>query len=216
MLFNTAQKFINQMLINNYITQYIRFNIAVLIVKKLIGIFLLLLFLFNLVGYRIVFSYINTVLDKQAEASFDNNKYDENATVTIKVPLYLPYQAERSAFERADGKVNINGKVYRYIKRKIINNEMILVCVADNEATKLNKNQSDFLKTTTGLFDNNSSKKADAASIGFFKLLTLYNNHTVTYNFSIAETLKAEKIISSDSNLMTCSKEPPTQPPDFI
>jgi hypothetical protein len=161
--------------------------------------------------------YANNVLDKQAETLFDHNQYNDEAAVTIRVPLYIPYQTDRTKFERVDGKIIMNGRVYRYIKRKIVNDEMILVCIVDNKAMELNKSKTDFLKTTTGLFDNSSSKKTGSASIDFFKLLTVYNNHILSYNFSSYKMIRAHKtILLSAAKLPTFPKEPPVQPPDVV
>lgn len=166
-------------------------------------------------GYKLLFVYENNILDKQAETSFNANEYDEAATVTIKVPLSLPYLADQSKFERTDGKITVNGKVYRYIKRKIVNNEMILVCLADNKAMQLNKSQNDFFKTTAGVGDNNTSKKTGSGSSDFFKSLPLYNRgNTVSYNFSACKILKANNIMLPGTKPLSLSKKPLVQPPD--
>ena len=184
--------------------------------KKFTAIFLLLLLLFNFVGYKIIYTYTNNVLDKQAEISFDQNRYNDKAAFTIKLPLYIPYQINQSTFERVDGKIIIDGKVCRYIKRKIVNNEMLLVCIADDKATELNNSKTDFFKTTAGLVDNNSSKKTGSANIDFFKLLTVYNHNTASYNFSLQAIIKTQQAMLVVAKLPAHSNEPPVQPPDFV
>ena len=160
--------------------------------------------------------YANNILDKQTETLFDHNQYTDEDAVIIKVPLYIPYQTDQSKFERVDGKIIINSKVYRYIKRKIVNDELIIVCIVDNKAMKLDKSKTDFFKTTTGLFDNNSSKQTDSASISFFKLLTVYNNDILSYHFLLYEPIKEHKTMFLNTQLPTFPKEPPVQPPDLV
>lgn len=184
--------------------------------KKLTAIFLLFILLFNLVGYRLVFAYANKSLDKQAEVLFDKNQYDDESLVTIKVPLNIPYLTEQPEFERVDGKINVDGKVFRYVKRKIVNSEMILICEVDNVATKLSKNQNDYFKTLTGL-GNNTSKSPNTSNFNFLKLLNVYNNNQqLSCNFFGYKTFHKQYIIHVVSKPLSFPKEPPVQPPDLV
>lgn len=41
----------------------------------------------------------------------------------------MPYQVSWTAFERVDGEVTINGVIYKYVKRKVEDGQLILLCL---------------------------------------------------------------------------------------
>jgi hypothetical protein len=68
--------------------------------KKLAAILLIALFIFNLFGYRILFYFAQRQSDINIEMALDNNQYNEEDLITIKIPILVPYQVERKDFER--------------------------------------------------------------------------------------------------------------------
>jgi hypothetical protein len=138
-------------------------------VKKVSAILLIALILFNLLGYRLVFSYVQNESDKQLEASLDKNDFDEAELITIKVPISVPYQTDKQNFERVDGELKVNGKIYRYVKRKVADGQLILLCLPDHKKMQLQSAKDEFFKYTNDLVQNNSSKKSDRSKSGIFK-----------------------------------------------
>jgi hypothetical protein len=88
------------------------------------------------------------------EARIDKDQYNENDLVTLQIPLYNPYQLEQKTFERANGEVNINGKNFKYVKRKVSDGNLILLCLADNHKTVLKKAKTDFENVANDLTTN--------------------------------------------------------------
>lgn len=84
------------------------------IVRKLSAILLFAIFLFNICGYKLLFSYEQQQSDKQLESSLDKQEYNEEDLIAIKVPLSIPYQNNQQNFERVDGEITINGKILKY------------------------------------------------------------------------------------------------------
>jgi cbb3-type cytochrome oxidase subunit 3 len=74
-------------------------------VRKSAAILLLLILLFNVIGYRAWFYYAEKKSDRQLEAQLDKNQYNEADLVVLKVPLNIPYQLDESQFERVDGEI---------------------------------------------------------------------------------------------------------------
>jgi len=112
--------------------------------RKSASIILLLILLFNMIGYRAWFYYAEKKADSAMEARIDKDQYDENDLVTLQIPLYSPYQLEQKTFERTNGEVNINGKTFKYVKRKVSDGNLILLCLADNHKTVLKNAKSEF------------------------------------------------------------------------
>ena len=96
--------------------------------KKLAAILFLTLFLFNIIGYRLVFYFVQQENDITLETSLDKAEYNESELITIKVPISLPYQTNWKDFERVDGEINFEGKIYKYVKRKVEDGQLVLMC----------------------------------------------------------------------------------------
>ncbi|RFM25925.1 hypothetical protein [Deminuibacter soli] len=126
--------------------------------RKLTAILLLALFLFNLAGYRIWFYYARQQAARQFEAAIDHSQYNNEDLITISVPISMPYQVEQSEFERVDGEITLNGKVYKYVQRKVADGMLILQCLPDERSTHIKKAGDAYLQ-----FANDISATQDHA-----------------------------------------------------
>lgn len=133
--------------------------------KKLAAISFLLLFLFNIIGYRILFYYVQKQGDIKVQASLDRENYNEDDLITIKVPLSLPYQTNWKNFERIDGEVTLDGKIYRYVKRKVENGQLVLLCLPDEHKQRLQTARDDFFKMANDLSATSSKKSNSTVSL---------------------------------------------------
>ena len=111
---------------------------------KAIAIFFLTLFLFNLIGYRGWLYYQQQKEKSSLEATLDKEDYDEKDLITFKVPLSMPYQNSWSDFERVDGEVTIDGTIYKYVKRKVEDGQLILMCLPNYKKMSLLKAAAEF------------------------------------------------------------------------
>lgn len=182
--------------------------------KKLVAILLLLLFLFNLVGYRLWFNYAQQQSDIQLAASLDRHQYNDADLIAIKVPLSMPYQTVQSNYERVDGEIKIDGKIYKYVKRRIVNGELELLCLPDQNKMRLQNAKNDFFKTTNDITAS-SSKKSDNGKTNIFKNLTSdYEQQAAAFTLSIAAATKKNYASAIIYSLSTTPHTPPGQPPD--
>lgn len=131
--------------------------------KKIAAILLLILFVFNSVGYRLYISYVKDKEDMAFTATLDRGNYTDDELITVKIPINLPYQTNWKNFERIDGEITMpNGDVYKYVKRKIYNDTMILLCIQHDVKTRLEQKANEFFGKTNDLPGNETNKKADA------------------------------------------------------
>ncbi|MBL7698099.1 MAG: hypothetical protein JNK79_08070 [Chitinophagaceae bacterium] len=182
--------------------------------KRLTALFLAVLFLFNLAGYRLFFHYLQEKADGRYEQFLDRNKADASEMITLKVELEMPYLAENTSYERVDGEIDIDGVIYKYVKRKIHNGQLVLLCLPDQTKTKLKTASSEYFNYTNNLASHSDAKPSQKASFeksitsDYDQLsLTYYIGHlprTTTFEFSQNETF-----VSSEH----CSL--PAQPPEF-
>lgn len=129
-------------------------------VKKVVTILLLGLLLFNFIGYKLLFYALEKSADNKITAAIDKNNYNDADLITLTVPLSMPYIQDSKDFERKDGEITLNGKVYHYVKQKISQGNLVLLCLPDEQKTQLQNAKSNYCKLTNEFQDNNSSKKS--------------------------------------------------------
>jgi len=132
--------------------------------KKVAAISLLVLFLFNWFGYRLLSDYWQKQADTRLEARLDHNQYNESSLIEIRVPLNMPYQNVSSGFERYDGEIEFNGKHYKYVKRKVENGQLVLLCLPNETKMRLQSARDEFFKLVNDLQQSSQSKNPAPAS----------------------------------------------------
>jgi hypothetical protein len=128
-------------------------------VKRVAAILLLGVLLFNWGGYRLFTNYLENRADTRLEASLDQNDYDESELVSIKVATHLPYYASSPNYERVDGEITIKGVSYKYVKRRLYNDSLELLCIPNVEKTGLRNAKDNFYRMANDLANDNSSSK---------------------------------------------------------
>lgn len=150
------------------------------VLKKILAIAFLGVLLFNWGGYRLLTSYLEERADTQLEAQLDLNNYDESALISIKIPTNLPYYTNSISFERVDGSITIQGVPYKYVKRRIYNDSLELLCIPNNVKTGIQKAGDNFYRLSNDLVSNNHKKSG--------------SNHGHTVKFSIQDYTATQAI----------------------
>ena len=183
--------------------------------RKLAAILLLITLVFNWFGYRILSNYMQYRADKQLEAKLDLEDYDASQLIELKVPVSLPYQSNWDDFERYDGEIKVNGVHYKYVKRKVYNDSLILLCLPNEAKMKIENAKDNFFKLVNDLQTASSKKGAGKADNFSFK--NLISEYWFTQNsWTIASLLKQPiTYYSNNSPLQNLfNKEVSEQPPD--
>ena len=116
--------------------------------KRIVAILLLEILLFNWVGYQLYTAIMEQRADKTLIANLDENNYTESDLISIKVPaVHLSYYVNSKEFERVDGKVEIAGVQYNYVKRRLLNDSLELLCIPNKKATQLKTAKEEFFQT---------------------------------------------------------------------
>ena len=185
--------------------------------KKITALFFLILFLFNLFGYRFVFDYMQQKLNDQLEARLDNNAYEESQLVELKIPIHLPYQTSWSSYQRHNGEVEINGILYKYVKRKLANDTLYLMCIANTKKMHLESAKEDFFKISNDLMQNDNSKKSDHSKSSFKNPQGDYDRNTVaSYTVCPVAGERDPWLSVPPQNLRSSPHISPEQPPDVL
>ena len=179
--------------------------------KKLTAILLLGLLLFNWCGYRLATAIMSQRASARLEARIDQKAYSESELVEVSIPLSVPYQLNQPEFERSYGEVEVDGRVYTHVMRKIENGHLILLCLPDEHREKIEKAGNDFYKNANGLDQipgEKSGKSINKFNAGDF------DDRLEQWDLSVL-------IISNNVNLQLSSSDLPqvelpvlVQPPD--
>jgi len=148
-------------------------------VRKPVSIFLLVLMLFNVLGYYGVFVGMRYKNTYDLVQRLDAGDYNSQETVTIRVPMSIPYFTGSEEYVRVDGEFAYEGEVYRLVKQRYANDTLYAVCIKDHAGKQIDRALTDYVKTF-------SDKSADAHSSG--KAISIQLQDYIVQNFSIAQS----------------------------
>lgn len=82
---------------------------------------------------------------RRLEARLDNQQYNEDQLITIKVPVTdLAYYNNSESFERSNGQIEINGVPYRYVKCRIYHDSLEMLCIPNQGALQLRQSGKNY------------------------------------------------------------------------
>jgi hypothetical protein len=183
--------------------------------KKITAIFLILLFLFNLFGYRIYFYYAQHLSDIILEQNLDKDNYDESELISITIPFAMPYQHNSGDFERFDGEISLNGKTYKYVKRKYFDGNIIFLCLPDHNKMKLEAAKNTYVNNINDIQSDNSKKQDNSKSSIGKNLSTDYDQYFTGHEISLYSILTRHIFSNHVFSLPTILISSPGQPPEL-
>jgi hypothetical protein len=116
-------------------------------VKKIVSIAFIFLLLFNVLGYYGLFFGLHYQNRQELIQQFDTENYSKLETVTIKVPLAVPYANDSQEYQRVDGEFEHQGEFYHMVKQRLSQDTLYIVCVKDQQSKRINQALTDYVKT---------------------------------------------------------------------
>ena len=177
--------------------------------KKLAAISFLLVLTFNWLGYRFVFDYLEQKQDRLLESKLDMDEYDESQLLSIKAHLPIPYfvSANQDKFERWNGEVEINGILYKYVKRRFFSDSVEFLCIPNTGAELLKEARHDYFRIANDVIPS-SQKNTDQKVPVFKNHLSEFCEEIPEYDFKLDNKQKHTG--------MLCSSYLPVPPMDVI
>lgn len=144
--------------------------------RKPLTILLLAILVFNWVGYRLVSQWLEAHVNRTLEVSLDKNEYNEEDLVEIRVPINLPYSTDWKEFQRIDGEVRLGDVLYKYVKRKVENGQLVLLCLPNKSKMAVQTARDKFFLLVNDLQQESQSKDNSKVPTGhsFKSLFTEY------------------------------------------
>ena len=129
----------------------------------------------------------------------------------------MPYQASQSNYERHYGEMEINGKIYTYVKRKVEEGYLVLKCIP-NTAKQDIKNADNVLFTANnGLDQEHNNDKNNSPLNNLFKsIFSDYDDCLQNYNLKILAN-QDQKPLNTASHFFNSITLPVSeQPPELL
>lgn len=174
---------------------------------------LLVIHLFNMGGYRIVFSLLEEKSHTHFVNKLDKGSYDDQELIELKVPYPLPYAASWPEYQRYDGEIELNGVHYNYVKRKMLNDTLYLLCIPNTVKTDL---QTAKQELTASLSDNpNQHSKEQKSSVPAVTkpYAPEYNNQPAEFRFGLIMSTLINGFAFSETRFTQGFISSPFQPP---
>lgn len=116
--------------------------------------------LFNALGFYGLLQGLRYKSTLDLVHRLDDHQYSAEETITLTVPIAIPYQLDREEFERVDGEIEYNGEFYRLVKQKFKTDTLYIVCIKDQAGKNFNQALADYVKTFRDdpMHGKNSSK----------------------------------------------------------
>ena len=182
--------------------------------KKIAAILLICLLLFNWYGYRFVTNYLQQQADRQLETRIDLNQYDESQLVEIRVALDMPYQNDQPTFERHYGEIEINGKIFTYVKRKVENGYLVLKCLPNVAKQEIKTADNILFKVNNGIDQEHSNSKNSPISSNIKNIFSDYDDYSFTIDLSNFLASQKQFPASGTAFLHSITLPVSEQPPD--
>ena len=185
--------------------------------KKIASTLIIFLLLINWFGYHLVVNYLQQKSDTHLEASLDNNQYDNTQLIELKIPIDVAYQTTWAEFERYDGEIEMNGILYKYVKRKLYNDTLYLMCIPNIKKMELETARFDLIKNTNDLTQGNSSHRCDKSANSLKYLSVEYDAYSCRFNLTKRDrNFQKFEFTNQLVCLPTSPHISPGQPPDLL
>lgn len=181
--------------------------------KKIFAIALLSIQLISLGGYRIFFDYFEKKASIQIVERLDGGGFSENELIEIKIPYPVPYAANWGEYERFDGEVELNGEHYNYVKRKMLNDTLYLLCIPNTAKNELNTAKKELIGTLSDVQSANSSKQQVPTNSVVKPYITEFNHQFEEFNFLPDAHLNKSVYSEFKSTTIDIFSPAPFQPP---
>jgi chorismate mutase len=183
--------------------------------KKIAAILLLGIFVFNLFGYRIWLSYLENKANRSLETAMENNKYNPEELISIKQSINLPYYNNTKEFSRMDGEVEVNGVYYKYVKCRIYNDSLELLCLPNAQKTNIANAKDDFFKVTADIQKRATEKNKSNSGNTLKKMLSEFVTDDIKAIYAVHAMTTLPYPNHHTTNLGMLHKTSVEQPPDI-
>ncbi len=188
---------------------------AVAGMKKLAAILLLGIFIFNLFGYKLFVDVLVINANRQLETVIDQKQYNDAELISVKKPTNLPYYNNTKDFTRAYGEVEMDGVLYQYVKCRIYNDSLEMLCIPHTSKQQLLTSKNNFTQVVFD-FKKDTDKKSSESNkaFSFIKLLGEFEKNEIFHLNLFCKIVTSKNYVYCLANTGVKHKATIEQPPD--
>jgi hypothetical protein len=182
--------------------------------KKLFAITLLAIHLLNIGGQLALHQYLAFVTDRFYNEQINKNRYNVKDVTEISIPVDLPHITDWVAYENISGQIQFNNVSYNYVKMRMTQHAMYLICVPNYETTHL---------TGSNIIDAKGARaippvsKKEHVPAGKMLLVAVDNQELHQYQVATLPTIVFKNLLHGHSpDTINCMIAGPGQPPDAL
>lgn len=134
--------------------------------RKTIAILLLAIFLVNTYGYHFLLSVAENRSEVSLQNDLDKDRYETNQLFLVTVPAeHLSAYTNQHSFDHVNGKIEIAGMIYRYVKMRLQNDSLQLLCVRDTKAMGWQSAKAQFFAVVNDLDHRTHNKQPSVSKL---------------------------------------------------
>jgi hypothetical protein len=137
--------------------------------------------------------------------------YQQDETVTIKIPLTVPYYAAGQDYERITGSFEHQGEFFKLVKQRLERDTLYVVCIKDHQEKRIVNAMTDFVKLSNDL-PLSSQKTLKLLS----SLIKDFISRTTTHESSNQGWYMTLVFVPFHVNLRATDTPVFSPPPDFL
>jgi len=184
--------------------------------KKIVAILLLCIHIFNITGYTAVFNLLQRHASVQIVERLDQGAYSDAELVEVKIPIPLPYSNNWKEYERCNGEFEWSGVTYNYVKRKLYNDTLYLLCIPNHTKTKITALKNDYAGNSNDFSDISGAKKTQPVSSLNKDNIKEYNQLKNDCNLRLPANIILQPAgFSTNTKILAGFTLKPFQPPKF-
>jgi hypothetical protein len=169
------------------------------------------LLLFNWCGYQMLNAWLENRATEKLQVQLDDHQYNEKELFSIKVPAtHLSYYNNSQNFEPVQGQIEIGGFQYRFVKRRLYNDSIEVLCIPNAEAMHYKKASYDYFKLVFDM-QRTGGKKSGAHSFKRFTSVyyTVNDPYHIENVFSSLESIASSYTAALPVNASFIDERPP-------
>lgn len=178
--------------------------------KKLIAIVFLLIHLFNIGGQLAFHQYLAYKADQFFNEQVNKNLYSVDDLTEVKIPVNLPKVTDWEGYVNLNGEVRFANASYNYVKIRITQKAIYLMCIPNYETTHLSGQNIIYAKQIKDI----SVPRKDHVPFGKINIMD-YNYPAINYVFSPPQFVLQKKTQTGQFLILSSCISGPGQPPDM-
>lgn len=118
--------------------------------RRLFGLLLLCLIVLNTVGYYGLLLVVKNQLNRKVLQRIETNANELGGNLILTIPIQLPYSYDSDEYTSSEGEIIYEGEVYRFVKQRFYQDMLYLVCIKDNQSTRIRDQIADYSRLFSG------------------------------------------------------------------